>query len=68
MSDYQIGAGIAAFAIASLGLWWFRLVLKDVRKMPKMTRTGIYALIWLAYFVAVVLVIGPEATEIPNSN
>ena len=57
MSDAQIGAGIAAALIATLGLWWFRLILKSVRTMAPTTRYGIYALIWLAYFVAVMLVI-----------
>ncbi len=57
MSDEQIGAAIAAAVIATLGLWWFRLILRSVRALPPITRFGIYALIWLAYFVAVMLVI-----------
>ncbi len=57
VSDEQIGAGIAAAVIATLGLWWFRLIMKNVRALPPATRYGIYALIWLAYFVAVMLVI-----------
>ncbi len=57
MSEDQIGAAVAAAVVASLGLWWFRLIMKNVREMEKPTRYGIYALIWLAYFVAVMLVI-----------
>ncbi len=57
MSEEQLGAGIAAAAVATLGLWWFRLIMKNVREMAPATRYGIYALIWLAYFVAVMLVI-----------
>ena len=62
MSDAQIGAGIAAALIATLGLWWFRLILKSVRAMAPTTRYGIYALIWLAYFVTVMLVISRAQT------
>ena len=57
MSEEQLGAGLAAAIVASLGLWWFRLIMKNVREMAPTTRYGIYALIWLAYFVAVMLVI-----------
>jgi len=57
MSDAQIGTAIAAALVATLGLWWFRLIMKNVREMPKTTRFGIYALIWLAYFVAVMLLV-----------
>ena len=57
MSEDQIGAALASAIIASLGLWWFRLIMKNVRTMPAATRFGIYALIWLAYFVAVMLLI-----------
>jgi hypothetical protein len=57
VGEEQIGAGIAAAAVATLGLWWFRLIMKNVREMPKTTRYGIYALVWLAYFTATMLVI-----------
>ncbi len=57
MDSAQLGAGAAAAIIATLGLWWFRMILKDVRTLPPATRFGIYALIWLAYFVAVMLLI-----------
>lgn len=50
-------AAIAAVVVASVGLWWFRLVLTGVRKLPKGTRYGIYALIWLAYFILTMVVI-----------
>ncbi len=50
-------ASIAAAVIASIGLWWFRLVLPVFRKKPKTTRYGIYAFVWLAYFILTVIVI-----------
>jgi hypothetical protein len=53
------GPGPAAFLIAALiataGLWWFDFVLKGLRSMPKGVRYGIYALIWLAYFILVII-------------
>lgn len=54
--DWQ--AVIAATIVATGGLWWFRLVLKDVRRMAPATRYGVYALVWLAYFVVTMLAIG----------
>lgn len=51
-------AGIAAAVIASIGLWWFRLILPAVRKQEKTTRYGVYALVWLAYFILTLIVIG----------
>lgn len=50
-------ASLVAAAVASAGLWWFRLVLPVVRKQPKTTRFGVYALVWLAYFILTILVI-----------
>ncbi len=55
-----IGAGVAA-VIACLGLWWFRLLLPAVRQQPKPTRYGVYGLVWLAYFILTMLVIGRSA-------
>lgn len=58
MNEFLLGAGIASAAIASFGLWWFRLVLgKNLQSLPKTTRLGVYALLWLAYFVLVMIVI-----------
>lgn len=55
MSGSQfIAAGVAAL-VATLGLWWFTFVLKETRRLPPATRYGVYALVWLAYFVAVML-------------
>jgi len=49
------GAAVAG-VIATAGLWWFRLMLKDFMGRQKpMTRNSIYALIWLAYFVLILL-------------
>jgi hypothetical protein len=50
-------AGLVAAGIATLGLWWFRLVLPVVRRQPKATRFGVYALVWLAYFILTMIVI-----------
>lgn len=58
MSADVIYGAIAAFVVACVGLWWFRLVLSSVRKQPKATRYGIYALVWLAYFILTMIVIG----------
>lgn len=57
MPEALIAAGIAA-GIATLGLWWFRLMLPVVRRQPKTTRYGVYALVWLAYFILTLIVIG----------
>lgn len=56
--DERALAALAAAAVATLGLWWFRLILKDARRWPKPTRYGVYALIWLAYFILVMAAIG----------
>ncbi|MBL4618867.1 MAG: hypothetical protein GXP04_01475 [Alphaproteobacteria bacterium] len=53
-------AGIAAVVIASIGLWWFRLVLPSLSKHPKVTRYGIYAALWFAYFILTLIVIGRQ--------
>lgn len=51
MSQESLYAVISSGIVASLGLWWFRLVLVNVRKMQLAPRLGVYALIWLAYFI-----------------
>lgn len=49
-------AAVAVSAIiATAGLWWFQYMLKDIRKLPRTTRYGIYAIIWLAYFILVMI-------------
>ncbi len=63
MAQSAIYAGIAAAIIASLGLWWFRLVMASIRKQPKATRYGIYALVWLAYFVVTLVMIGQSGDQ-----
>ena len=60
--ENTIFVAIAAFVIASIGLWWFRLVLPVVRGYSKTTRYGIYALVWLAYFVLSMIVIARSQT------
>lgn len=58
MTQETVFAGIAAAVIASLGLWWFRLIMANVKKQPPATRFGVYALVWLAYFIATLVMIG----------
>ncbi|MEE2690101.1 MAG: hypothetical protein VX640_01050 [Pseudomonadota bacterium] len=55
MDGFNFAAAGVAAVIATLGLWWFQFILKDVRRLPKATRYGIYALIWLAYFVLIMI-------------
>jgi hypothetical protein len=43
--------------VATLGTVWFAYVLKGLRARPATTRYAIYALIWLAYFVLMNIVI-----------
>lgn len=57
MNEQTLGAAFVAALIASVGLWWFRVVLPVVRKQPKTTRFGVYALVWLAYFILTIMVI-----------
>ncbi len=63
MAQSAVYAGIAAIIIASFGLWWFRLVMTSVKKQPKATRYGIYALVWLAYFIATLVMIGQSGGQ-----
>ncbi|MBB5517540.1 hypothetical protein [Amphiplicatus metriothermophilus] len=51
-AGFDPGAAFVAAIVATAGLWWFRLLLKkEVGRLPAATRYGVYALIWLAYFV-----------------
>ena len=45
------GAGVSAGIVATVGTWWFAMVLKGLKQLPQTTRWGVYALIWLAYFI-----------------
>ena len=58
MAQSAIFAIVAAAVIATLGLWWFRVVLSNVKKLAPTTRYGVYALIWLAYFIATLVLVG----------
>ena len=51
------GAFVSAAVVASIGLWWFQYVLKDVRKLQRGMRLGVYALIWLAYFILTIILV-----------
>jgi len=52
-----IYAVIAAIVIASIGLWWFQFVMNGVKKMARGARYGVYAAVWLAYFILTLIVI-----------
>jgi hypothetical protein len=52
------GALAASAIVASAGLWWFWTIMKDVRRLPALTRIGIYVLVWLAYFVLMMVLAG----------
>lgn len=53
---FALSVILVAALIATGGLWWFRMVLKGrLLNMQKTTRFGVYALIWLAYFIPVVI-------------
>ena len=43
--------------VATAGTAWFAYVLKGIRARPAPTRYAIYALIWLAYFVLMNIVV-----------
>jgi len=58
LSGDFIGAIFVASLIATAGLWWFRMVLKSVRRLATPTRFGVYAAVWLAYFILIIIVIG----------
>jgi len=57
MLAQNIYAIVAAALIASMGVWWFTVVLPAVKNMPKLRRQGIYGALWLAYFILVLIVI-----------
>ncbi|WDI32637.1 hypothetical protein PUV54_05435 [Hyphococcus flavus] len=61
MNASALIAILVSAGIATLGLWWFRFILPVIRKQPKNTRYGVYALIWLAYFILSMLLIGSAA-------
>ena len=50
-------AGLVGGAVASAGLWWFRLMMPVVRRQEKPIRWSVYAAIWLAYFILTIILI-----------
>ncbi|MEL6111411.1 MAG: hypothetical protein AAFR20_01280 [Pseudomonadota bacterium] len=50
-----------ATLIATVGLWWFDKVLPSVRTQRPPVRLGLYAGIWLAYFVVIMILIDRTA-------
>ena len=56
MNSAAISIILVAALIATAGLWWFRMVLKQrLLAMQPTFRFGVYALIWLAYFIPVII-------------
>ncbi len=55
------GAIFVSALLASAGLWWFRYILNDVRKLSPGPRFGIYAAVWLAYFILVMILAAKTA-------
>ena len=55
--DILAYALIAAFFVASVGLWWFQLVLRGVKKLSAGRRYGVYVGVWLAYFILTLILI-----------
>lgn len=54
-----LGLVMVAALIATGGLWWFRMVLKErLLAMQSGLRFGLYALIWLAYFIVIIVLAG----------
>jgi len=57
ITEQTIGLAFVAALIASAGLWWFRMVLKQKLLATKPSlRYGLYALIWLAYFFVIIMI------------
>ena len=54
-------AAMVATIIATFGLWWFRLLMPMIKKQSKITRMGVYAVVWLAYFILTMMVIARNA-------
>lgn len=54
---------LVAAVISFAGLWWFAYILKDMRKLRPTPRYAVYAAIWLAYFVLLLILMarsGPQ--------
>jgi len=49
------GAVAASAIVATAGLWWFSMIMKNLKRSPPATRLGIYVLVWLAYFVLMMI-------------
>ena len=47
---------IVAALVASAGVWWLIYVLPAVKRLSPATRWGVYAALWLAYFICVVFI------------
>ncbi|MFQ5563679.1 MAG: hypothetical protein ACE5FO_08935 [Parvularculaceae bacterium] len=58
-----IPAILVAAVISFAGLWWFTYILKDMRRMRPGPRYVVYAAIWLAYFLLILILMaraGPQ--------
>ncbi|MEQ8750723.1 MAG: hypothetical protein RIC52_13210 [Amphiplicatus sp.] len=56
LEGVNVAAAAVAGIIATIGLWWFHLMLKSfMARQTPIIRYGVYGAIWLAYFVLVML-------------
>lgn len=51
------GAALSAAIVASAGAWWFAYVMKGMKSADRSVRWGVYALVWLAYFIVTMILI-----------
>ncbi len=59
MAGPSVVVVLVAALVAFAGAWWFRLVLKErLLAAERPLRFGLYALIWLAYFILVIILAG----------
>lgn len=49
---------VIALFVATAGVWWFAFMLNGLRRVSPSTRYGLYAAVWLAYFILVLAIAG----------
>lgn len=63
-SEEVLYRAVAAGVTACLGLWWFHLFMKKLMaRQPALARAGIYAAIWLAYFILTMMALALREGE-----
>ncbi|MEM8935967.1 MAG: hypothetical protein AAGC77_06125 [Pseudomonadota bacterium] len=60
LAPSALAAIAVAAAIATFGLWWMRLMLPVVKTLPNATKTGLYLLVWLAYFILTLIIVAGQ--------